>query len=168
MKLLGASLDNKLILTGRRSSTTRALRHIRIVLTQDTAKTVACALVGSRLDYANSILYAVSGANIHKLQRIQNTIARVVQLSRSNTGVMVILKDLRWLPVRYRIDFKIATLVYKVRSSSQPVYLSSPISDDAPIRSLRSTGTHILHTNRAKTAVGVLSRRRRKTFGTVF
>ena len=96
----------------------------------------------------------VLGANIHKLQRMQNTIARVVKLSTSNTGVMDILNDLHWLPVRYRIDFKIATLVYKVRSSSQPVYLSSLISDYALIRSLRSTGTHILHTPRVKTAVG--------------
>ena len=111
------------------------------------------SLVGSRLDYANSILYGVSGANIDKLQRMQNTIARVVKLSRSNTGVIDILKDLHWLPMRYRIDFKIATLVYKMRSSSQSVYLSSLISDYASIRSLRSTGTHILHTPRVKTAV---------------
>ena len=64
------------------------------------------------------------------------------------------LKDLHWLLVRYRIDFKIETLVYKVKSSLQPVFLSSLISDYAPIRSLRSTETHILHTPRVKTAVG--------------
>ena len=92
--------------------------------------------MGSRLDYANSILNGVSGANIRKLQRMQNTIARLVKLSKSNTGVDI-LKDLHWLPVWYRIDFKIATLGYKVRSSSPPVYLSSLISDYAPIRSLR-------------------------------
>ena len=71
------------------------------------------------------------GRDIHKLQRMQNTIIRVVKLSRSNTGVMDIRKDLHWLPARYRIDLKIPTLVYKVRSSSQPVYLSSFISDYA-------------------------------------
>ena len=100
------------------------------------------------------MLYEVSSANIHKLQRMQNSIARVVKLPRSSTGVMDILKDLHWLPFRYHIDFKIATLDYKVRSSSQPVYLSSLISDYVPIRSLRSTGTHILLTPRVKTAVG--------------
>ena len=95
----------------------------------DTAKTVACVLVGLRLDYANSILYSVR----RELQRMENTIARVVKLSRSNMGVMNIHKDLHWLPIWNRIDFKIATLVYKVRSSSQPVYISSLISDYAPI-----------------------------------
>ena len=83
-----------------------------------------------------------------------DAIARVVKRSRSNTGVMDILKNLHWLPIRYLIDFKIATLVYKVRSSSQPVYLSSLISDYAPTKSLRSTGTRILHTPRVRTAVG--------------
>ena len=114
----------------------------------------ACTLVSSRLDYANTILYGVLGANIHKLQRMQNTIARVVRLATSNTGVIKILKDPHWLPVRNSIDFKIATLVYKVKSSSQPVYLSSLISAYAPIRSLLPTVTHILHTPRVKTAVG--------------
>ena len=162
IKLLCATLNNKLTLTGHINAVfkatffnIRALRHIRSVPTEDMAKTVVCALVGSRLDYANSILYGVSGANIHKLQCMQNSITRVVQLSRSNTHAMDILKDLHWLPVRYRINFKITTLMYKVRSSSQPVYLSSLISDYAPIRSLRSTGPHILHTPRVKTVVGL-------------
>ena len=173
IKLLGAKLENKLTLTGHANAVCkatffhiRALRHIRIVLTEDTAKTGACVLVGSRLDYANTILYGVLGASIHKLQRMQNTIARVVKLSTSNTGVMDVHKDIHWLPVRYRIDFKITMLVCKVRSSSQPVYISSLISGYALIRSLRSTGTHILHTLRVKTPlVRMPSCRRHQTFG---
>ena len=121
------------------------------------------------MDYANSILYEVSGANIHKLQRMQNPIARFVKLSRSNTGVMNILKDLHWLPVRYRIDFKIETLVYKVKSSSQPVYLSSLISDYAPIRTLRSPGLKFCTLLVLRQPlVRVLSRRLRQEFRTVY
>ena len=33
----------------------RALRHILSSISEDMAKMVACALVGSRLDYANSV-----------------------------------------------------------------------------------------------------------------
>ena len=153
IKLLGVMLDNKLTLTGHVNvvcKTTffhiRALQHIRNLLTEDTAKTIACALVGSSLDYANLILYEVSGANIHKLQRMQNTIAQVVKLSRSNTGVTGILKHLHWLPVRCRINFKITTLVYLGE-----VFVAAGLTFVThlrlcPIRSLRSTGTHILHT----------------------
>ena len=52
-------------------------------------------MLGSRLDYANSILYGVLAANIHKLQRMQtpspvllveSLTTRAVKLSTSNTG----------------------------------------------------------------------------------
>jgi len=46
------------------------------------AKTVACALVNSRLDYANAVLYGTLAANIAKLQRVQNALARVVTLKK--------------------------------------------------------------------------------------
>jgi hypothetical protein len=42
------------------------------------AKSVASALVGSRFDYANSVLYDASANNIARLQRVQNALARVV------------------------------------------------------------------------------------------
>ena len=56
----------------------QALKHIRPVLTQDMAASIAVDLVQSRLDYANSILYQTSANNMHKLQRVQNMAARLV------------------------------------------------------------------------------------------
>jgi len=47
------------------------------------ARTVACALVNSRLDYANAVLYNTSAANIVKLQRVLNAVARVVSSTRT-------------------------------------------------------------------------------------
>ena len=47
---------------------TRALRHVRNAISDDTAKIVAQALVSSRFDYANSkILYGAPKYNISKL-----------------------------------------------------------------------------------------------------
>ena len=43
---------------------TRHVRHVRNALTEDTAKLVGQALVSSRLDYANSIVYGMSRQNI--------------------------------------------------------------------------------------------------------
>jgi len=34
-----------------------------------------------------------------------------------------LLKKLHWLPVKYRIKYKIAVLTFKVQSSSTPMYL---------------------------------------------
>ena len=56
----------------------RALRHIRSSLTTEAAKTIAVAIVGSRLDYCNSLLAGTSASNLAHLQVVQNILARVV------------------------------------------------------------------------------------------
>jgi len=60
----------------------RALKHIRSSLSSDMARTVASALVNSRHDSANSVLYGTSAANISRLQRVQNALARVVTYTK--------------------------------------------------------------------------------------
>jgi hypothetical protein len=57
-----------------------AMKHIRSSLTTDIAKTAARALVNSRLDNANSVLYGTAAANILGIERVQNTLARVVTI----------------------------------------------------------------------------------------
>src|SRR5207247_3518149 len=42
------------------------------------ANTVASSIVSTRLDYCNSLLYGTSVRNVQRLQRIQNSLARVV------------------------------------------------------------------------------------------
>ena len=66
----------------------RALRHIRPTLTEDLANIVACSLVQSRLDYANSLYSGMSSSNFAKLQHIQNTLARVVTLSDKRVHII--------------------------------------------------------------------------------
>ena len=36
--------------------------------------TIAWAIIGSRLDYANFVLAGISPRNIHRLQRVQNSL----------------------------------------------------------------------------------------------
>ena len=43
------------------------------------ANVIACALVQSRVDYANSLYTEMSSVNFDKLQLVQNTLARVVK-----------------------------------------------------------------------------------------
>ena len=56
----------------------RSLRHIRKFIDEDAATSVATALVSARIDYCNSLLYGTSKSNIDKLQRLQNSLVRVV------------------------------------------------------------------------------------------
>ena len=58
--------------------------HIRAALTQEMANSVAVSLVTSRLDYAN--LFGISQVNLNKLQRIQNTLAKLVDPDHTHSS----------------------------------------------------------------------------------
>ena len=63
----------------------------------DIAKSIEQALVSFRLDYANGILYGVSQLNLNKLQKVQNTLARVVLRAYNRTDAIPLLAKLHWL-----------------------------------------------------------------------
>ena len=102
------------------------------------ANTIACVIVGAKLDYCNSLLYSTSVANIAKLQRVQNSLARVVTGTRKYDHITPTLAKLHWLPVSHRITFKVATLTFKTLQFGKPTYLSSRIHRYHPSRDLRS------------------------------
>jgi len=56
----------------------RALRHIRGVLDQSTAAAIISALISSRLDYTNSVLFGSPAKYITRLQRVENSAAKIV------------------------------------------------------------------------------------------
>ena len=129
----------------------RALRHIRASITFDMAKTVAHAIVGSKLDYCNSLLAGMTSTNLNKLQRIQNSLARVVTGKRKFDNITPVLKELHWLPIARRIDYKLATIVYKTRATQEPQYLNSLLIDYVPGRNLRSMSQQRLTVPRYQT-----------------
>ena len=106
----------------------RDLRRIRRFLSLSVAKTIATALVSSRLDYCNSLLYNTANKDIARLQRVQNCLARVVTRSLRFSSSVPLLKSLHWLPVHYRIIFKICTISYQALASKQPTYLNSMLT----------------------------------------
>ena len=84
----------------------RALKHIRDSLDSSTIRTIAAVLVSchlSWLDYANSVLYSIPAKYISRLQRTQNTLARVVAGNRTPGSHLATLSKLHWLPVHDRI-----------------------------------------------------------------
>ena len=114
----------------------RGLRRVRAAMSRETAITVACAVVSARLAYCNALLAGMSDANLDKLQRVQNALAHVVTGLHRRYHMTPALIELHWLPVCARITFKVATLVYKLRETRQPSYLSELISDYVPARQL--------------------------------
>ena len=78
----------------------------------------------SHLDYVNSAFISLPASDIYKMQRVQNAAAKfVLNLKRMDSSTEA-LKTLHWLPIKFRIQFKILLLVYKCLNSQAPSYLS--------------------------------------------
>lgn len=127
-------------------------RHIRSLIDKDTATILACSIVSSRLDYCNAVLYGTTSKNANRLQRVQNSLARVVCNASYCCSSQPLRKALHWLPIEQRIQYKIAVMTYKVRFHQQPQYLRELIYDYMPARSLRSTNNVLLTIPSIKTA----------------
>ena len=97
-----------------------------------TAHTIALGLTISHLDYANSLLIGLPDCNIDRMQNVQNATARLGVQDETLT-TKECLKKLHWLPVKSRIVFKVATLVYRCLSKMTPKYLQDLIALN-PIR----------------------------------
>ena len=95
--------------------------------------------MGYRLDYCNSLLVNCSNRNLDKLQCAQDNLARVVYNSNCLTSAGPLLQSLHWLPVRQRINFKLAKLCYLATFFQQPGYLADFISPYSQSRLLRSS-----------------------------
>ena len=132
----------------------RDLWLIRHFLDLNDAKLLASALVSSHLDYCNSPLSSVVDTDLAKLQRVQNRLACVVTKSPSFTYSVPLLHSLHWLPVKFRVDFKICLLSYKNLSKKQPVYVHFLLATPLPSRSLRSSKWTTLPVPRVKTNAG--------------
>lgn len=98
------------------------------------------AFVSSRLDSCNALLYGLQDFDIGKLQRVQNSAARLVTRCGRREHMKPVLRDLHWLPVKQRIVFKIAMLTFKALHGLAPTYLNDLIEQHKPRtrRALRS------------------------------
>ncbi|PIK35183.1 putative RNA-directed DNA polymerase from mobile element jockey-like, partial [Apostichopus japonicus] len=97
--------------------------------------------------------YRIFGYRIQRLQRLQNSAARlVVDCYDFNTPSLNILHSLHWLPVEFRIKFKVLLLVYKCIHGMAPAYLSDDLSFQVNTRyTLRSSNTLTVPRTKLKT-----------------
>ena len=119
---------------------------LRKYLDQNSTERLVHALISSRLDCNNCLLYGLPSCDIVPLQRIQNAAARLVSLTRRYDHISPVLRKLHWLPIRHRILFKLLLLTYKAKHGLAPKYITELISNYAPATrmSLRSASQCLL------------------------
>ena len=126
-KNLGVHFDANLkgtIHTNRLSSsvflTICNIAKIRSMLDMDSTKILVQALFISKLNYCNSFLLGIPKYNIDKLQRLQNMACRLIFNLCRYYHITPYLKLLHWLKIEYRIQYKVAVLVFKCVHSLAP------------------------------------------------
>ena len=143
---LGTMFDHAMNMSTFVSSMCKSLNHqlykiasIRQFLTTEVTKQLVTSLILSKIDYCNSLLLGLPKHRIQKLQLVQNNASRLITRKRKSEHVTPLLKTLHWLPVEYRITYKIALLCFKCVHKMAPSYLSHLLEFHVPGRVLRSS-----------------------------
>ena len=121
-----------------------SIGEIRHYLDRQTTEKLVHAFVSSHLDQCNSLLYGLPNVQLDNLQRVQNCAARLVTCNNKYRHITSILRELHWLPIKARIEYKIILLTYKALKGLAPYYLRSLLSSYAPKRILRSSAKKLL------------------------
>ena len=132
------------------SSCFSALRQIRSVkrsLSRPILISVVRSLVISRLDYCISVLSGVTKRQLQRLQSVLNASARLFFSSTRFSHVSQHLKVLQFLPVKYRIEYRLSVLAHNCLHDRAPSYLSSDfhlLSNCPSRRRLRSSSSSLV------------------------
>ena len=104
------------------------IRRIRKYLPFEAAKSLVQAFVISRIDYCNAVLYGLPAILVNRLQRVQNAAARLLTNTPRYSHITPVMINLHWLPVKFRIIFKVNLMTSKALHGLAPAYLSNIVS----------------------------------------
>ena len=124
----------------------RNIARIKSFLSTADLEKVIHAFISSRLDFCNSIYSGLCKKSISRLQLVQNSAARLLTNTKKCEHITPILASLHWLPISFRIDFKILLTTFKARQGLAPGYITALLSPVEPGsgRCLRSSGQALL------------------------
>jgi hypothetical protein len=144
VRVLGVQLDAELSMKAYITKTTasclyhlRRLRQIRRRAGEDVTARLVQAFITSRLDYCNSLLAGLPRSSLDPLQRVQNAAAGLIFQLGPQDHVTPSLIQLHWLPVHYRVQFKLCSFMHSIHNGRSPAYLTD-IVQATSTRSTRS------------------------------
>ena len=144
IKCLGVTLDSAMKMTPHINKVVssawlqiRRISKIRSQISNKVAQTLVNALVTSKFDYCNSLLSKLPANATSKLQRAQNAAAKLITKSKKFEHVTPLLKELHWLPIKYRSFFKVLLFTYKAIKNESADYINELIECKWQLRNAR-------------------------------
>lgn len=158
VKDLGVTLDSNLTFKSHIKNVCRSASHsihyigkIRKFLSPKDIEKLIHAFISSKLDYCNGLFYGLPSCELQKLQRLQNTAARLVTGVKKSEHITPILINLHWLPVEQRIIFKLLLVTYKALHGLAPDYIMELLHHYTPARTLRSSNSNSITVPKSRT-----------------
>ncbi len=128
----------------------RIIAKLKRILSFEDMETVIHAFISSRLDYCNSLYLGLSKNLLSRLQLVQNAAARLLTGTRKWSSISPVLAALHWLPVDFRIQYKVLIMVFKGLHGLAPEYISCLLQQHCVTRPLRSSQSLFLHVPRSR------------------
>ena len=153
LRNLGVIFDKSLHFDSHIKSVTRTcffhlsnIAKLRSIVSHNELELIIHAFVSSRLDYCNSLFTCLNKSSIDRLRLIQNAAATLLTRSRRSCHITPVLAALHWLPVAFRIRFKVLVITYRALHGQGPAYISDLLDWYEPSRTLRSSNQGLLET----------------------
>ena len=134
----------------------RLISSIRHFLSIDATKTLLSAFVLPKLDYCMSLFHDSPMYMLERLQKVQNSAARLIFQCRKQNHISSLLMSLHWLPINARMEYKLSVIRHSFFFGLSPICLSDLLSVYTPKRNLRSSYDN---------GILCIPKLRKKTFG---
>ena len=101
----------------------RNLKNIQQSLPQETKILLVNNIILSTLDYCNSLLICLPDCALDPLQKVMNKAVRFIFNLKIREHITPFLLKLHFLPIKFRIKFKVCLLAFKILRKIAPLYL---------------------------------------------
>lgn len=116
----------------------RAIAKLKPILSVSNLEKVVHAYIFSCLDYCSALYVGTCQTHIAHLQLVQNAAARLLMNAGKTDHVTPLLSFLGWLPIHFRIQYKILIYVFIALHGMVPEYLAELIKPHSSGVRLRS------------------------------
>ncbi|KAI5607411.1 hypothetical protein C0J50_1722, partial [Silurus asotus] len=114
--------------------------NIKSFLSKADLEKATHAFISSRIDYFNALYTRLNQSLLNRFQMVQNAAARLLTNTSKCSHITPVLRSLHWLPVRFRVEYKVLLFVFKAINDLAPPYLAELSKVYQPARTLRTSG----------------------------